>query len=340
MKTLLAKLIAGRDLDSAETEAIFDALFAGEADPVQVGGVLVALEAKGVTSTELAAAARAMRRHALPIDLGGDLDGVVDTCGTGGSGSGTFNISTATALVAAACGVRVVKHGNRAVSSKTGSADVLEALGVSLDADPKRSLEEAGIAFAFARTHHPAMRHVAPIRQSLGVPTIFNLLGPLTNPAGVRRQLLGVGRPDRPDRLEFVADALLELGTDRAWVVHSDDAQDDLAPGAMNTIAEVADGRVRTWRFNPAEHGLSGDVAALRVESPAESAALIRRILDGDEQGPPRDAVLLNAAAAVVIAGGCDNLGDGLDAARHALDTGRAAQTLEKLAASGNAASG
>ena len=331
MKDLLSTLIAGRNLSPAETEAIFDRLFAGEADPVQVGGILAALEAKGVTATELAAAARSMRRHVLPIELD-DLAGVVDTCGTGGSGSGTFNVSTAVAIVAAACGVRVVKHGNRAVSSKTGSADVLEELGVSLDADPIRSLDEAGICFAFARKHHPAMRFVTPIRQALGVPTIFNLLGPLTNPAGVRRQLLGVGRPNRPDRLEFVANALLELGCDRAWVVYSDDGQDDLAPGAMNTIAEVADGRVRTWRLNPAELGLKGDVAALRVETPAESAALIRRILDGDEQGAPRDSVLLNAAAAVVIAGGCDDLAEGLDAARHALDTGRAAETLEKLA--------
>jgi anthranilate phosphoribosyltransferase len=326
MRDLLIKLLAGGDLSADEVEATFEQLFRGEADPVAVGGLLVAMQTKGVTADELAAAAMVMRRHATSIAVG-DVTGMIDTCGTGGTGSGTFNISTAAAIVAAAAGVPVVKHGNRAASSKTGSADVLEHLGVRLDEDPAAQLQRAGIAFAFARNHHPAMRHAAPIRQALGVPTIFNLLGPLTNPAGVRRQLLGVSRPEHT---ELLAIALLRLGTERAWVVHSDDGQDDLACEVPTRVSEVADGRVRTWPFDPKSLGLRGRVEDLQAASPAESAAIIRRVFDGEE-GPATDAVLLNAAAAVVVAGGSEDVEDALATVRSAVSTGRAAATLASL---------
>ncbi len=324
----LSRLIAGEASDAPSVEAAFASLMSGNADPVWAGATLATWQAKGVTADELAAAAGVMREHVVPIDIG-DVAGVVDTCGTGGTGSGTFNISTAAAIVAAACGVRVVKHGNRAASSKTGSADVLEALGVDLDADPKQQLDRAGIAFAFARNHHPAMRHVAPIRKALGVPTIFNLLGPLTNPAGVRRQLLGVAKREH---CTLMAGALLRLGAERAWVVHSEDGQDDLAPGAATHVAEVVDGDVKTWTFDPSPLGLAGTKEALQVDSPATSATMIRRIFDGEEAGPPRDAVLLNAAAAVVVAGGADDVAEAMQTARHAVDSGRAAETLALLA--------
>ncbi|MEM1011458.1 MAG: anthranilate phosphoribosyltransferase [Planctomycetota bacterium] len=324
---ILQQLIAGTTLSEDAMRHALQHVMSGDAEPAWTGAFLAALQQKGVTPSELAAAAVVMREHATPIDTG-DVAGVVDTCGTGGTGSGTFNISTAAAIVAAACGVGVVKHGNRAASSKTGSADVLEALGVDLSGDPKTQFERAGIAFAFARNHHPAMKHVAPVRQALGVPTIFNLLGPLTNPAGVRRQLLGVSRPEL---LDLVAGALLKLGSERAWVVHSDDGQDDLSPGVPTQVAEVVDGEVRRWTFDPTPHDLAGTKAELQAESPEASATLIRRILDGDETGPPHNAVLINAAAAVVIAGGHDDIVDALDAARHAIESGRAAETLDRL---------
>lgn len=327
MKDLLAKLCRNEDLTREESTRAFRAIMAGEAEPAAVGGLLLGLQMKGVTADELAAAALAMREHVLPIDAG-DLTGVVDTCGTGGTGSGTFNISTAAAIVAAASGVRVVKHGNRRASSQSGSADVLEELGVSLDADPKACLEAAGICFAFARNHHPAMKHVAPFRQALGVPTIFNLLGPIANPAGVRRQLLGVARPELT---ELMAHALLMLGSERAWVVHSEDGQDDLAADVPAKVTEVRDGEVTTWTFDPQPLGLTGGIDRLKVDSPKASAELIRAIFDGDEEGAPRDAVLLNAAAAVAIAGGAEDVASAVEVARHAIESGRASATLAGL---------
>ena len=327
MTDLLEKLLDRRDLDDDEAAGLFGAILAGGADPAQVAGLLVAIQAKGVTPGELAAAAGAMRRHAVAVDLG-DLNGVIDTCGTGGTGSGAFNVSTAAAILAAACGVRAVKHGNRAASSKTGSADVLEALGVNLDADPRRCLDQSGVAFLFARNHHPAMRHVAPVRRSLGVPTVFNLLGPLTNPAGVKRQLIGVARPGHT---ELLAETLRRLSSERAWIICAADGQDDLSCGTTTRVSELNDGEVTTWTFDPAGLGLSGTAADLRADSPAQSAAIVRRVFDGDDEGPRRDAVLLNAAAAVVVAGGADTVADALGVARSALDSGRAADVLAKL---------
>ena len=334
MTDLLAKLLDRRDLDDDEAAGVFGSILAGGADPAQVAGLLVAIQAKGVTPGELAAAAGAMRRHAVGTNLG-DLTGVIDTCGTGGTGSGAFNVSTAAAILAAACGVRAVKHGNRAASSKSGSADVLEALGVNLDADPRRCLDQSGVAFLYARNHHPAMRHVAAVRRSLGVPTVFNLLGPLTNPAGVRRQLLGVARPEHT---ELMAETLRRLSSERAWIICAADGQDDLSCGTTTRVSELNDGEVTTWTFDPAGLSLSGTAADLRADSPAESAAIIRRVFDGDDEGPRRDAVLLNAAAAVVVAGGAESVADALEVARAALDSGRAAGTLDALVAASRAA--
>ena len=336
MTDLLEKLLDRRDLDNDEAGGLFGSILAGEADPAQVAGLLVALQAKGVTPGELAAAAGAMRRHAVAIDLG-DLGGAVDTCGTGGTGSGAFNVSTAAAILAAACGVRAVKHGNRAASSKTGSADVLEALGVNLDADPRRCLDASGVAFLFARNHHPAMRHVAPVRKSLGVPTVFNLLGPLTNPAGVKRQLIGVARPGHT---ELLAETLRRLSSsERAWIICAADGQDDLSCGTTTRVSELADDDVTTWTFDPSGLGLSGTVADLRADSPAESAAIIRRVFDSRDEGPCRDAVLLNAAAAVVVAGG-GGIGRRRPGGRPPPPStaGRAAGTLDALVAASRAA--
>ena len=334
MTDSLVKLLDRQNLADDEAAGLFGSILAGGADPAQVAGLLVAIQAKGVTPGELAAAAGAMRRHAVGVDLS-DLTGVVDTCGTGGTGSGAFNVSTAAAILAAACGVRAVKHGNRAASSKSGSADVLEALGVNLDADPRACLDAAGVAFLYARNHHPAMRHVAAVRKSLGVPTVFNLLGPLTNPAAVKRQLLGVARPEHT---ELLAETLRRLGSERAWVVHAADGQDDLSCGTTTRVSELNDGVVTTWTFDPAGLGLSGTAADLRADSPAQSAAIVRRVFDGEDEGPRRDAVLLNAAAAVVVAGGAETIADALEVARPALDSGRAAATLDALVAASRAA--
>ncbi len=334
MKLLLEKLLLRQELTADEVREAFGQIVSGEAEPIVTGAFLVGLQAKGVTADELAGAVAFMRDDVVPIDLGGDLDGVIDTCGTGGSGSGAFNISTATAITVAACGVRVVKHGNRAVSSKTGSADVLEALGLNLDADPRRCFDAAGICFAFARNHHPALLAVAPLRKQLGVRTIFNLMGPLTNPAGVRRQLLGVAKPEMT---RMIATVLGKLGSERAWTVHSDDGQDDFSPASVNRVTEWHEGELRTWTLDPAEFGLGGDIADLRVENPHESARMIRAIFDGSETGTPAQSVMLNAAAALVVAGGVEDIATGLEAARHALDSGRATDSLELLLATSNA---
>ena len=330
MHDALLNLARQRDLTPEQTAEAFGKIMAGEAEAAHVGGLLVGLQAKGVTADELAAAAGVMRQHATRLDFGDGRD-LLDTCGTGGDRSGTFNISTAAAIVAAACGVRVVKHGNRSATSKSGSADVLEELGVRLELDQaglKRCLDAAGICFAFARSHHPAMRHVAPIRQSLGVPTVFNLLGPLTNPAGAKRQLLGV---HSSHLTQLLAEVLRKLGSERAWVVCADDGLDECSTASPTRVSELRDGTVTTWTLDPAELGLEpADLETLRVDSPAASAAVIRSVLDGDE-GPARDIVTLNAAAALVVAGAADELAEAVGIVAHALDTGRAAATLDAL---------
>jgi anthranilate phosphoribosyltransferase len=266
------------------------------------------------------------------VGLGIAVTGVIlDTCGTGGDVRGTFNISTAAAIIAAAAGVKVVKHGNRSASGRSGSADVLEKLGVRIDAPQPRlqkCLEEANICFAFARAHHPAMRHVAAARTALGIPTIFNLLGPLTNPGGARHQLLGVFSPELTDRL---AEVLAELGSERAWVVHADDGLDELSTIGPTRISELKNGKIHTWKLDAREVGLpAGRLSDLQADSAEQSARMIRAILAG-ENGPPRDIAVLNAAAAMVVAEASADLPSAIALAEQAIDTGKGRKTLDTL---------
>jgi anthranilate phosphoribosyltransferase len=333
----LLKLCRREDLTRAEARDAFLYITSGDASEAQVGGLLVGLAAKGTTVEELVGAAQAMREKVVPVSCGPDCGVILDTCGTGGDVRGTFNISTAAALVVAAAGVKVVKHGNRSASSASGSADVLEKLGVKLELNAQqlgRCLDEAGFCFAFARAHHPAMKFVAPARSALGIPTIFNLLGPLTNPAKARHQLLGVFAPELTDRLATV---LRELGSERAWVVHADDGLDELSTLGPTRVSELAAGEVRTWSLDPAALGLPyARLSDLQVRSADESADRIRRMLDG-ERGPVRDIVALNAAAALVVAGRGRDLPQALKRAEEAISSGSARRTLEALVRCSNA---
>ncbi len=330
-RNVLESLLNRTDLDAAAMEAVVGAIMDGELDHARVAGLLVALRAKGESATEVAAAARAMRSRALAVAAPA---GAIDTCGTGGDGAETINISTAAALVAAAGGVPVAKHGNRSVSSKCGSADVLEALGVRLDLDRQALaflLEEVGIAFLFAQQLHPAMAAVVPVRRALGVRTVFNLLGPLTNPAGVRRQVLGVwGSEVQP----LVAEALADLGAELALVLHSDDGLDELSVAAPTTVIEVRDGTVAgTWRVDPVELGIRArDPDSLRGGGVEENARRLCAILEGGECSAASEAVALNAAAALMVGGKADDLASGLGIARKILAAGAAGRTLEALA--------
>lgn len=328
-KNLLLKLCAREDLSREEAQAAFNYIMEGQASEAQIGGLLVGLAAKGTTVDELVGAATVMREKAVPIACDAGL--VLDTCGTGGDVKGTFNISTAAAIIIASCGVPVVKHGNRSASSKSGSADVLEKLGVRLDLPAEKlrtCLNEAGICFAFARAHHPAMKHVAAARTSLGIVTIFNLLGPLTNPARAKYQLLGVFSPELTDRL---ASVLRELGSVRAWVVHAEDGLDELSTLGPTRVSELRDGHVQTRRFDPREIGLEyARLSDLQVATADESAAALRAIFDGNK-GPHRDISLLNAAAGLVIAGKAQNLPDAMKLCGEAVDSGATRRTLETL---------
>ncbi|MEM8874408.1 MAG: anthranilate phosphoribosyltransferase [Planctomycetota bacterium] len=330
MRELLSKLIGGEHLTAEETRWAFEQIMSGTAEPIAVGALLAGLACRGPAASELVGAATVMREKARKINAG-DFDPVLDTCGTGGDVTGTFNISTAAALIAAAAGVKVVKHGNRSASSKSGSADVLECLGVYLDAPShveRQCLEEANICFAFARNHHPAMRNVAEIRQKLGVPTLFNLLGPLTNPGGAGYQLLGVFAPDLT---EIMAHALKELGTKRAWVCHGHSGLDELSTLSRTQISEVRDGQVTTWTLDPADLGLkTPELSDLQVDGPAASAKAIEAIFEG-ETGPRRDIALLNAAGALVVVGKANDLADGMTQAAATIDDGRAKATLQAL---------
>jgi anthranilate phosphoribosyltransferase len=330
IREILLKLCRREDLTRAEARDAFLHIMSGDAAEAQVGGLLVGLAAKGTTVEELVGAATVMREKALPI--GCEADGVVlDTCGTGGDVRGTFNISTAAALVVAAAGVKVVKHGNRSASRTSGSADVLERLGVKLDADGgklRRCLDEANFCFAFARSHHPAMKFVAQARGALGIPTVFNLLGPLTNPARARHQLLGVFSPELTDRLATV---LRELGSERAWVVHADDGLDELSTIGPTRVSELKGGEVRTWTLDPAKLGIPyARLSDLQVETADESADVIRRVL-WNESTPARDIVALNAGAALLVAGQGDDLPAALRRAEEAIESGAAQRTLETL---------
>jgi len=327
----LSALLDGRDLDRVEARRVMGSIMDGEATPAQIGGFLVALRLKGETAEEIAGCAEAMREHVLAVKpQRGDL---VDTAGTGGDGARTFNISTAAALVAAAAGAGVAKHGNRAVSSASGSADVLEALGFSLELEPERierSIDELGFGFLFAPTHHPAMRHAAPVRRELAARTVFNVLGPLTNPAGARAQVVGVYAPDL---VPTIADVLLSLGATRAFVVHGAGGVDELSPAGPNLVCEVADGEVRRREIDPLELGVPRCAPEeLGGGEPEDNARTIREIFAGADGGR-RDAVLLNAAGAIAAAGHAKDLEEGLGIAREAIDSGAAGERLETLVA-------
>jgi anthranilate phosphoribosyltransferase len=325
----LARLLDGRSLTRSEAREVMDQVMRGEATAAQIGAFLVAMRIKGETPDEIAGCAEAMRAHVLAVRP--KRTDLVDTAGTGGDGARTFNISTAAALVAAAAGAGVAKHGNRAVSSASGSADVLEALGFELELPAERierSIDELGFGFLFAPTHHPAMRYAAPVRRELATRTVFNVLGPLTNPAGARAQVVGVYAPEL---VTTIAEVLVQLGAERAYVVHGADGIDELSPTGPNVVAEVIDGRVSRQVVDPLELGIprcaSKDLAG---GPPSDNAELVRRIFMG-EVGPPRDAVLLNAGGAIAAAGHAGDLREGLAIAAETVDSGRAGERLDAL---------
>ena len=326
----LADLLEGRSMARAQAHEVMDEIMRGEATQAQIGGFLVALRLKGETADEIAGCAEAMRGHVLAVRP--QRDDLVDTAGTGGDGAGTINISTAAAIVAAAAGAGVAKHGNRAVSSASGSADVLEALGFSLEQPVERierSIDELGFGFMFAPTHHPAMRHAAPVRRELAARTVFNVLGPLTNPAGARAQVIGVYLPSL---VRTIADVLAQLGARRAFVVHGAHGIDELSPAGPNEVCEVVDGEVRERVIDPLELGIQRcDPAELIGGAPADNAQAIREVFAG-ANGGRRDAILLNAAGAIAASGHAADLQEGLELARGAVDSGAAGARLEELA--------
>jgi anthranilate phosphoribosyltransferase len=332
---LIEKLQRRQDLTVDEAAAAMDEIMEGRAQPAHIAGLLIALAMKGERPSEVVGLARTMRARATKLSKpAGD---VFDTCGTGGDRAHTFNVSTVAALVVAACGVPVAKHGNRSVSSRCGSADLFEALGVNIAAPPaivERCLTEGGIAFFFAPTFHPSMRHAAPTRRDLGVRTAFNLLGPLTNPAGASRQLVGV---PRPELTELVARSLGQLGSTRAWVVHGADGLDEISTTGYTKVSEYRDGAVNTFYLHPGDVGLPKAAAeALRGGDAADNARIARDVLNGAD-GPARDIVLLNAGASLLIAGAASGLEQGITLAAEALDGGRAKATLDRLATLSNA---
>jgi anthranilate phosphoribosyltransferase len=324
-------VLEGHDLGRDEAREVMGEIMAGEATPAQIGGFLVALRAKGETADEIAGCAEAMRAHVLPVHP--SRTDVVDVVGTGGDGARTFNISTTAAIVAAAAGAGVAKHGNRAVSSVSGSADVLEALGFELEQSPGRvaeSIDTLGFGFMFAPLHHPAMKHAAPVRRELGTRTIFNVLGPLTNPAGARAGVFGVYAADVA---RTVADALAVLDSRRAFVVHGAYGVDELSPAGSNLVFEVVEGDVREREIDPVELGLARcDPADLSGGTPEDNARAAREVLAG-APGAKRDAVILNAAGAIAAAGHAHDLVEGLEVAREAIDSGAASARLTELAA-------
>ncbi len=328
MKALLAIAASGRPLSAEEAEAAFDIMMSGDATPAQMGGFLMALRVRGETVDEITGAARTMRAKMLTIEAPA---GAIDIVGTGGDSAGTHNISTASALVLAGCGVPVAKHGNRAFSSKSGAADLLAALGVNLEADfqlIEKAIREANIGFMMAPRHHGAMRHVGGARVELGTRTIFNLLGPISNPARVKRQLVGVF-----DRrwLEPIAETLGQLGLERAWVVHGSDGLDEITLTGPTHVAELRDGAVRSFEISPAEAGLpTAAPETLKGGEPKENAEATFALLAG-AKGAYRDIVLLNAAAALVVAGRADDLEAGAAMAARSIDGGQARAALERM---------
>lgn len=329
MKDILNKLCAQVDLTEAEAQEAMAAIMDGEATQAQVAAFMVALKMKGETASEIYGCAAAMRARALAVKS--NRSNLTDTCGTGGDGRGTFNISTAAALVAAGAGLAVAKHGNRSVSSKCGSADVLEALGVKLELSAEamgRCLDEIGIAFLYAPVLHQAMKHAAGPRRELGVRSVFNLLGPLTNPAGATRQVLGVYAPEL---VLPMAEVLAQLDVERALVVHGKDGSDELTLAGETLVCEVRDGQVFSYQFSPEDAGLQRASAQAVSGSDAQSnARLVLAVLQGQE-GPYRDVVLLNAAAALYVGGAAKDIHSGVVLARRAIDSGAALEKLNAL---------
>jgi anthranilate phosphoribosyltransferase len=336
VKAAIAAAVSGREVAAPEMEAAFSSMFAGEASAAQMAGLLIALRMKGETAQEIATAASVMRRYCVRVELPPKAV-LLDTCGTGGDGSQTFNISTAAALVIAACGVPLAKHGNRAATSRVGSADVLELLGVKIEISPQqvaRCIESVGIGFMFARTHHPAMRHVAAVRAELGVRTLFNFLGPLTNPAFATHQLIGV---PEPRMLGTLASALGALGTQRAWVVHGAAGLDELALSGPTRVAQLDAGAISEFVVSPEDFGLRTQPGAdLRVGDAGESAEVIRAVLAG-QHGPARDVVILNAAAGLCVAARASGFEPAARRAAEAIDSGAAQRTLAAWAAASQA---
>jgi anthranilate phosphoribosyltransferase len=331
MQQAIRAVVERRDLSRDEMQSVMRAIMTGEATPAQIGGFLVGLRMKGETIDEITAAAQVMRELATKVNVSGEH--VVDIVGTGGDGAHTFNISTASCFVVAAAGGRVAKHGNRSVSSKSGSADVLEAAGVNLDISPEqvaRCVNEIGVGFMFAPKHHGAMKHAIGPRREMGVRTIFNVLGPLTNPAGAPNQLLGVFSREL---VEPLARVLANLGSRHVLVVHSEDGMDEISIGAPTFVAELKDGKVNSYTIRPEDFGLTrADVAALRVETAAQSLDVIKGVLE-NTPGPARDIVTLNAGAALYAVGLADTLAGGVTKAAEIIASGAARQKLDALVA-------
>lgn len=329
MQAAIRSVTERRDLTEADMIEVMRLIMTGEATPAQIGGFLIGLRMKGETVDEITAAARVMRELATPVPVSGEH--LVDTCGTGGDGASTFNISTASAIVSAAAGARVAKHGNRSVSSSCGSADVLEAAGVNLDLGAEqvaRCVDEIGVGFLFAPKHHSAMKHAIGPRKEMGVRTLFNLLGPLTNPASAPNQVLGVFSADW---LEPLAQVLGKLGSRHVLVVHADDGLDEISIGGSTQVAELKDGEVSTYRVSPEQFGMEvGKVGELAVPDAAASLAMINAVFDGAEDAA-RDIVLLNAGAAIYVSGVASSLKNGIELARQTVASGAAKQKFKQL---------
>ncbi|MDI9260773.1 anthranilate phosphoribosyltransferase [Alicyclobacillus sendaiensis] len=326
VRDILAAVVSGKILDEETAEAFLSAWMDGHVSPVQAAALVSVMAHRGEQPAEIAGFARAMRNHAVRLQA---PEGALDTCGTGGDGKDTFNISTAVAFVAAAAGIPVAKHGNRAASSRSGSADVLQALGAVIDLPVSASealLRETGLCFLFAQVYHPAMKVAAQVRKELGFRTIFNILGPLTNPAGAKRQVLGVFH----ERLvPLVGQALVSLESEHALVVHGAEGLDELSLSGPSLVAEVRDGEVRTYRLAPEDVGLrSAPIEAVRGGSPEENAEIVRRVLAGDERGAKRDIVLYNAGAALYVGGKAASVREGVALAAELIDAGRALAAL------------
>ena len=330
LRPYIATLMQRRDLEEAESFECFSRIMEGTCDPIQIASLLTAMRLKGETSSEIAGAARAMRRKASFIDTG--ISNVLDIVGTGGDAAGTFNISTTACFVAAGAGVTIAKHGNRAVSGKSGSADVLAELGFNLDVEPsvmECSIQENGIGFLFAQKMHPAMRYAAPVRNALKMRTIFNLLGPLTNPAGARNHLIGVFAPEYT---EMFASVLKTLGSSHALIVHGSDGLDEISPESPTRICELKDGTIKTYEFFP--EMVTDEVyplSSVQGGSPAENAQITLDILRGEERGGKRAVVLLNAGAAIYAADAAKNIREGIEKAARSIDSGAALKKLELL---------